>query len=247
MRKKVLVGVLLGAMVLSMVGCKDKGNGETKNPTSKPAQTEKEVTPEATIAPEKELDEYENSVFGFTFMMPRYSNREKIGAWYAQKDMVENSLGSSVTEKYVAVGYFSKYTTLDGVDIQKVNSVYDIHENMGQVAYDYMLNATRFTNLLSYDVTVAEEAEMINGYEALSFEGTMVVESAVQNYTFGITGYYIFANGLPIIVQGVDCSASVEGGEYSSELSLMDSIREDVDAMVRTFNGDNMHDLGMIR
>lgn len=249
MKKKILVGILLGVMLVSMVGCKKESKvGTEDSSVNKPVETQENN--DVTKAPEvsqKETYEYVNSVFGYSFMMPKYSSINDDGTTFWQINYVKDMYVGNLAEKYVGVLHFTDSYTENGVDIYKVNSVYDIHDNMGRESQRFFIGATPYREIVALDVKVAEKAETINGYEMLPYEGTMEIKGVLENYTYGVYGYYIFANGLPIMVSGVDCSSIINGAEYPSELSLMDSICEDVDAMVKTFNGDNMKNLGLIR
>lgn len=249
MKKKLLVGVLVGAILVAMVGCKKESDeGAKASSGKKPTKTAE--SNEVTKVPEvsgKETYEYVNSGYGYSFLTPKYNFRDESGSQFWQINHVKDIYSDNVAEKYIGIMHFTDSYTENGVDIYKVNSVYDIHDNMGREAYRFLSHATHLWEATTWDVTVAEKAQTINGYEMLPYEGVVEMKGLLENYTYGVYGYYIYANGLPIIVSGVDCSSIVDGVEYPSELSLMSSVREDVDAMVRTFNGDNMKNLQSIR
>lgn len=249
MKKKILVGVLMGAMAFALVGCKGKDSSENEDTLPKQEQQGGEVTTEATKAPEvlgEEMYEYKDKFYGFSFKMPEYTRGDYMGAAYVRRQMV-GAEDLPQIEKYIAVYRYLKASHEDIIDIYQINSVYDIHEHMGEMAYENTLGAIKSWKMDSCDITVAEEAETINGYEMLKYEGTMEISSAMGPQKLGITGYYIFADGLPLVVQAVDSTATVYDVEYEGELSQMDSLRAEVDAMVRTFNGDNMINLNLVR
>jgi hypothetical protein len=237
MKKKIIVGVLMGAMMLTLFGCKkDEKPGESEKNTPKPTKAEESV--ESTKAPdiqEKDLFEYIDDFYGYSFKMPIYSRRDYEGSSFVQENKVYNSMGNPATEKYVAVFRYIELSHKDVIDISKINSVYDIHENMAEYAFDSTMYAMNSWDLVGYDIKVEDKAEVINGYEMLKFEGTLDKE-VDETETLGITGYYIFAKGLPIVVMGVDCSDTVYGRDYGGTLTLLDSIREEVEAMVHTFS-----------
>lgn len=237
MKKKIIVGVLMGAMMLALLGCKkEEKPGESGKNTPKPTKAEENV--EATKAPEvleQGMYEYVDWLYGYSFLMPQYSRCDYEGGGFVQENKVNDSAGLNVTEKYIAVFRYDEISDKSEVDISKINSVYDIHENMAEYAFDSTMCAMNAWDLVGYDIKVEDKAEVINGYEMLKFEGTLDKE-VDETGTLGITGYYIFAKGLPIVVMGVDCSDTVYGRDYGGTLTLLDSVREEVEAMVHTFS-----------
>ena len=230
----------MGAMVLTMMGCKKGGEGEvSKDTTPKPTNAQTTEAPEETTAPEeqeKDLYEYVDKVYGYSFKMPMYSGGGYKDASFVRGSTVYDSLGFNTTERCIAVFRYL-ISQKDKIDISKINSVYDIHENVVGYAYLSIMRSLNSWQLASYDIEVAEKAETINGYEMLKFEGTLEKEYGFdKTQTIGVTGYYILAEGLPIVVMGMDCTGAVYGRDYGGELTLMDSIREDVEAMVQTFS-----------
>lgn len=246
MKKKILVGVLLGAMLVSVIGCKKQSDGGKKSSSEKePIKTESNAEP--TEVPywskDKETHTHTDVYYGYSMAMPVYTTYKDSGLTYVHQNLVYDGSGRNAPEKFVGLTSYNMYTNTD-VDINKINSVYDIHDNYATKAFNSIFLAVHAGwGLEPKDIQVADKAEKINGFDMLKYEGTFEMPYGDTTQTVAVTGYYIYANELPIVVMGADCTDTVTNPEgvdlYPDGFSLLDSVREDVEAMVHTFSTEN--------